>query len=236
MSKISRRNFFQKTTALAAGCTLPLKVDKIRNQTNTKPKIKRYKPFGKTGFNVGDISAGSGQREPGTLLLQYFKDPHRGRRRGTSGLILGSNKENTGATLLPYPPNRIQSCGFSQIQMGLGLRPLRKKIRVSPRYKKTNKAIKIVKEFLARHMKIRDRDLKKIKLDTYLNEFLWSRGIRNPPHKIRVKAIMSSRIQEAYSFFNVKSFTSKLEEQQYFFFESKGKGSLKPGEISKLNI
>jgi len=72
--------------------------------------------------------------------------------------------------------------------------PLREKIRVVPRYKKTNKAIKTVKEFLVRHMKIRDRDLNKIKLDTYLNEFLWSRGIRNPPHKVKVKAIKQGDI------------------------------------------
>jgi len=72
--------------------------------------------------------------------------------------------------------------------------PLREKIRVSPRYKKTNKAIKTVKEFLVRHMKIRDRDLRKIKLSTYLNEFLWNRGIRNPPHKIKVKAVKEGEI------------------------------------------
>jgi len=67
--------------------------------------------------------------------------------------------------------------------------PLREKCRVVPRYKKTNKAIKSVKEFLARHMKVRDRDLNKVRLDSYLNEFLWARGIKNPPHKVKVRAI-----------------------------------------------
>jgi large subunit ribosomal protein L31e len=67
--------------------------------------------------------------------------------------------------------------------------PLREKIRVVPRYKKTNKAVKTIKEFLVRHMKVRDRDLKKIKIDKYLNEALWARGIRKPPHKIKVKAV-----------------------------------------------
>ncbi len=75
--------------------------------------------------------------------------------------------------------------------------PLREKIRVVPRYKKTNKAIKTVKEFLVRHMKIRDRDLRKVRLDPYLNEFLWNRGIRNPPHKIKVKAIKEGDIVRA---------------------------------------
>jgi large subunit ribosomal protein L31e len=72
--------------------------------------------------------------------------------------------------------------------------PLREKVRVVPRYKKTNKAVKTVKEFLVRHMKIRDRDLKKIKIDKYLNEALWFRGIRHPPHKIKVKAIKEGDI------------------------------------------
>ena len=88
--------------------------------------------------------------------------------------------------------------------------PLREKIRVVPRYKKTNKAIKTVKEFLARHMKIRDRDLNKIKLDTYLNEFLWSRGIKNPPHKIKVKAIKQGDIVKA----ELVDFTKKLSSKK----------------------
>ena len=72
--------------------------------------------------------------------------------------------------------------------------PLREKGRSVPRYKKTPKAIKTVKEFLVRHMKIRDRDLKKIKIDKSLNEVLWFRGIKNPPHKIKVKAIKQGEI------------------------------------------
>jgi large subunit ribosomal protein L31e len=66
--------------------------------------------------------------------------------------------------------------------------PIREKSRVVARYQKTNKAIKTIKEFLARHMKVRDRDLDKIKLDKYLNEAVWHNGIRSPPHKIKVKA------------------------------------------------
>ena len=67
--------------------------------------------------------------------------------------------------------------------------PLRRKYQIVPRYKRTNKAIKAVKEFLVRHMKIRDRDLKKIKIDKYLNQVIWSRGIKKPPTKIKVRAI-----------------------------------------------
>lgn len=72
--------------------------------------------------------------------------------------------------------------------------PLRARYQHVPRYKKTPKAVKTVKEFLARHMKIRDRDLNKIRIDKYVNEALWFRGIKNPPHKIKVKAIKEGGI------------------------------------------
>lgn len=65
--------------------------------------------------------------------------------------------------------------------------PLREKIRAVSRYKRANKAVKSIKEFLVRHMNIYDRDLNKIKIDKYLNEHLWFRGIRKPPYKVKVK-------------------------------------------------
>lgn len=72
--------------------------------------------------------------------------------------------------------------------------PLREKCRAVAKHKKTPKAVKTIKEFLVRHMKIYDRDLKKIKIDKYLNEYLWQRGIKNPPHKIKVKAIQEGDV------------------------------------------
>jgi len=72
--------------------------------------------------------------------------------------------------------------------------PLRDKCRPVPIYRKTPKAVKSVKEFLARHMKIYDRDLNKIKIDKHLNEALWFRGIKRPPHKIKVKVVKEGEI------------------------------------------
>ena len=72
--------------------------------------------------------------------------------------------------------------------------PLRKKFQHVPKYKRANKAVKIIREFLVRHMKIYDRNLNRVKLDKYLNEYLWFRGIKNPPEKIKVKAIREGDI------------------------------------------
>ena len=72
--------------------------------------------------------------------------------------------------------------------------PLRNKWKRVPRYKRANKAIKAIKEFLVRHMKIRDGDLNKVKVDKYLNEEIWFRGIKKPPARIKVKAIKEGDI------------------------------------------
>jgi large subunit ribosomal protein L31e len=68
--------------------------------------------------------------------------------------------------------------------------PLRSTFKKTVRYKRVPKSIKAIKLFLLRHMKVYDRDLKKIKIDKYLNEFIWARGIRSPPSKVKVKAFI----------------------------------------------
>lgn len=61
--------------------------------------------------------------------------------------------------------------------------PLREAKRVT-RQRRARRAAKVVREFLARHMKSDE-----IKLDSELNRKLWERGAKHPPAKIRVKAV-----------------------------------------------
>ncbi|MBR7006471.1 MAG: 50S ribosomal protein L31e [Candidatus Methanomethylophilaceae archaeon] len=63
--------------------------------------------------------------------------------------------------------------------------PLRK-AKMAPRTRRTNRAVKEVRIFAARHMKA---DVEKIWIDASVNEKLWENGIRNPPNKITVKAV-----------------------------------------------
>jgi len=67
--------------------------------------------------------------------------------------------------------------------------PLRKEWLKVPEYKRANKAAKAIREFIVRHMKIYDRDLKKVKIDILLNNELRFRGMRKPPAKIKVRAV-----------------------------------------------
>jgi len=64
----------------------------------------------------------------------------------------------------------------------------RREVMKVPRHKRTPKAVKAVKEFIAQHMRIPERDLKKVKIDRWLNQELWFRGIKSPVTRIKVKA------------------------------------------------
>ncbi len=72
--------------------------------------------------------------------------------------------------------------------------PMRKGFLKAPHYRRAKKAVKTLKEFMVKHMNIRDGDLRKVKVDINLNNEIWFRGIRNPLHKIKVKAIKKDGI------------------------------------------
>jgi len=72
--------------------------------------------------------------------------------------------------------------------------PLRKSFLKVPRYKRTSRAVKTIKQYIAKHMKVQNRDVKKVKIDVYFNNELWFRGRKNPPSKVKVKAIKENDI------------------------------------------
>ncbi len=53
-----------------------------------------------------------------------------------------------------------------------------------PRWIRASRAVKEIRQYLARHMKSQD-----IKIDASINEKIWSRGSENPPSRIRVRAM-----------------------------------------------
>ena len=59
--------------------------------------------------------------------------------------------------------------------------PLRKEYMKVARWKKTQKAMIALRQFLQKHMKT-----KEVKLSKALNEKVWNHGIRNPPHHVKV--------------------------------------------------
>jgi large subunit ribosomal protein L31e len=72
--------------------------------------------------------------------------------------------------------------------------PLRRSWLIVPEYRRAGRAAKAIKAFIAKHMKVPERDVDKVKLDMYLNNEIWFRGVRNPPSKIKVRAIKDGDI------------------------------------------
>jgi Ribosomal protein L31E len=66
--------------------------------------------------------------------------------------------------------------------------PLRAAVQEYPMWKRSNKAIKVIREYLSKHMKVEEE---KIKISAALNESVWAHGIEKPPLKVRVKAVRS---------------------------------------------
>jgi len=65
--------------------------------------------------------------------------------------------------------------------------PLRRGFLNVPRYRRAKKAVKVLREFMVRHMNVRDGDLGKVKIDGYLNNEIWFRGIKKPMSKVKVR-------------------------------------------------
>jgi large subunit ribosomal protein L31e len=65
--------------------------------------------------------------------------------------------------------------------------PLRREYLKAPKWKRTNRAVSAVKNFLVKHLKSDNVNLGKT-----LNDNLWKHGIRNPPHKVKVSVTKDS--------------------------------------------
>ena len=115
--------------------------------------------------------------------------------------------------------------------------PLREKCRSAVTYKKTPKAIKTVKEFLAKHMKVENRDLNKVKLDKFVNEAIWARGIKKPLHKIKVKVVKEDGIVNVYLAEVSKKFADKKkrEEKRSALGNSNLKKKVAPVKVNPLD-
>ncbi len=62
--------------------------------------------------------------------------------------------------------------------------PLRRKTRFAPKWRRSKKAVAVVKEFVRHHMKCDN-----VILCKELNESLWERGSRHPPGKVQVTVL-----------------------------------------------
>ncbi len=108
--------------------------------------------------------------------------------------------------------------------------PLRKCFR-KPLRKRAPYALRLIREFLSRHMKI---DKEKVKLGKYLNEEVWKNGIKNPPRRIRVKAFRDKEFVKAELLgYNYVDFVAKKKEAKATGLMEKMRQRMTPKEIQK---
>lgn len=65
--------------------------------------------------------------------------------------------------------------------------PLRRQTRFAPKWRRSKKAIAVLKDFIRKHMKVED-----VIVCKELNELVWQRGSKNPPGKVSVVALKTS--------------------------------------------
>lgn len=129
--------------------------------------------------------------------------------------------------------------------------PLRRAWLRVPVYERTGRAVKAIKIFIAKHMKVIDRDTDRVKLDPYFNNELWFRGRANPPSKIRVKAkkegdivnVTFAETPQYVKFLQAKHLRfhkkaeekpAEMKEQQAASAESEAKKTEEPQEEVKI--
>jgi len=111
--------------------------------------------------------------------------------------------------------------------------PLRRHWLNVPQYERTGKAIKTIKKFIAKHMKVTERDIKKVKLDVYFNNELWFKGRANPPSKVKVKAIKENDIVNV-TFVDVPDYVKFLKAKHEKFHKPSEKAKEEKPEEKKL--
>lgn len=107
--------------------------------------------------------------------------------------------------------------------------PLRREWLKVAQYRRAGRAAKAIKQFIAKHMKVPDRDVDKVKVDMYLNNEVWSRGKRSPPSRIKVRAIKEGDIVRV-EFVEIPEHVKFLKSKNERFHKEAEKKEEKPAE------
>ncbi len=100
--------------------------------------------------------------------------------------------------------------------------PLRKEFLRAPRYKRAKTAVSALKRFLQRHMKSED-----VYIGKRLNEKIWERGIKNPPHHVKVDVVKEDD-GKVYAELSGFKYEKPLTEEELKQMEKERKKGKKP--------
>ena len=94
------------------------------------------------------------------------------------------------------------------------------KVLLSPDNQRAKRAVNMIKEFARHHMKI-----EQVKLEEDVSHLLWSRGIRHPPRKIRVRM---TKTDEGYVLVSIYEGEEESTEKEEKKAEPEPKPAAKP--------
>ena len=99
------------------------------------------------------------------------------------------------------------------------------KVLLSPDNQRAKRAVNMIKEFARHHMKI-----EQVKLEEDVSHLLWSRGIRHPPRKIRVRM---TKTDEGYVLVSIYEGEEESTEKEEKKAEPEPKPAAKPEPEAK---
>ncbi|MBI2651596.1 60S ribosomal protein L31 [Candidatus Woesearchaeota archaeon] len=107
--------------------------------------------------------------------------------------------------------------------------PLRKEFQKAPPWKRTKKAVKALRQFIMKHMKS-----KEVLIGKYANKFLWERGIKNPPHHVKVTATKDKKGKVIVELTEIPNYAKReIEKQKKLAEKKKGREESKKKEPIK---
>ena len=109
--------------------------------------------------------------------------------------------------------------------------PLRRETLKVPPFKKANKAVKTVKQFISRHMKSEN-----VVIGKYLNLKIWDHGAKNPPHHVKVNAAKDDKGKVFVELVDAPKEKPKAEEKKAAKKEEKEAKAEKPEEKLEKEI
>lgn len=89
--------------------------------------------------------------------------------------------------------------------------PLRKEWLKSVKYKRAKKAVRAIREFLMRHMKASEEN---IRIGKHLNQELWKHGIKRPPSRVKVNVTKDDKGIVVAELFGAPKEAPKAEEKK----------------------
>jgi len=111
--------------------------------------------------------------------------------------------------------------------------PLRRKTLKAPKWRRSKKAVSVLKEFVQKHMKTDN-----VIICNELNEAIWGQGIKNPPGKVEVIALKNEFNGEEKCIVNLLSVGLDAQLKKYKSTEAKKtetvKEEVKDAEVKEV--